>query len=127
MIRPDAYAMPYPATTNWICASVARNSAWAEGMATFTMKKSRIVMNAPTRITGRASQRRRPRTAVPAGSVAREDMLRLLVVVEGPGQSLSGHGGKGRNRPMPVSRVPPSGAARPVPGGADSGARRPAR
>jgi hypothetical protein len=56
-MTPAAAASPNPATTHWMAPGVACRSFWAAGIATLTMKKSRVVMKVPVRTTSRVDQR----------------------------------------------------------------------
>ena len=51
MIRPTPYVRPYAVTTHSIPAGPACRPCWIDGMATFTMKKSRTIMKVPVSIT----------------------------------------------------------------------------
>jgi hypothetical protein len=81
MISPAARARAKPATTHWMEADPVCSVRCMDGMATFTMKKSSVVMNEPATMTNRLALRRLASGGRRAVSGAAAELCVLMLVI----------------------------------------------
>src|SRR6266540_5149364 len=78
--------MAKPATIHWIAAALADRSRWVDGIATLTMKKSRVLMKTPVRTTSRVPRPGTTGAGSLADAVAAGAFVLVVVIVRAPGR-----------------------------------------